>query len=503
MRGSRTRTLLPHWACALAISLLLAGCYGPESATTSTSGSTGGAVVSKKTFILQLAGICAGVNREVKQTKPESQPGVTAAGLERVAAAAVAAGAPPENRTELNKFVAALLDAATTLRAQQAVNDAGNTQASSAVANQVTADVGTAIQAGVAYGMPDLRHCEEYVANQGNSFVTPSGSDDQDASVVATPSIVEAYAKSPRVSSTLRIGGPVGGIAMTPDGRAMYIASITTRQILVLDVASLTVTDRIAVPARPRTVTVSPDGARLYVVLFGDAGDPVTGKPKGASVMWVDVLTRRASPPEVLGTDVYGVTVAPDGSRIYCADHDSAKVSVWDVAFGKVSTVQVAPNPHGVAVTSDGRTAYAADHESNVVQLIDTRTLTAGAKIPVGRSPHNVALSPDGGTAYVTNYDSNSVSVVDTAKEAVSGAPIAVGGHPQAAAFTPDGARALVINNADDTVSVIDTRTRQVVASVPVGDSPTSVAVSRDGRLAFVGNLRSGTVSVIRLVEQP
>jgi len=300
----------------------------------------------------------------------------------------------------------------------------------------------------------------------------------------------------------LKIGGPVGGIAMSPDGRALYVASITMKQILVIDVASLAVTSQIALPARPRTVTASPDGSRLYVVLFGDGGDPVTGKPKGEAVMWVDVLTRRASPPETLGSDVYGVTVAPDGSRIYCADHDSAKVSVWDVGSEKVSTVHVAPNPHGVAIAPNGRKAWAADHESNVVQIIDTVTLTAGAKIPVGRSPHNVALSPDGATAYVTNYDSNTVSVIDTAKDAVSGAAIAVGGHPQAAAFTADGARALVINNADDSVSVIDTRTRQVVATVPVGDSPTSVAVSKDGKLAFVGNLRSGTVSVIGLVDR-
>jgi YVTN family beta-propeller protein len=458
--------------------------------------------VSKKTFILQLAGICAGVNRAVQSAAPASQPGVAAAGLERVAGAAAAAGAPPENRAELNRFVVQLLGAATSLRAEQAANDAGNVTAASALKTQADAEVTAANQAGQSYGMPDLRRCEEYVANEGNRTAPPSGgADDQDASAAASPSVVQAYATSPRVTSTLKIGGPVGGIALSSDGRALYVASIATKQILVVDVATMTITSQIDVPARPRTVTVSPDGSRLYVVLFGDAGDPVTGKPKGAAVMWVDVLTRHASRVTTLGTDVYGVTVAPDGSRIYCADHDSAKVSVWDVATDKVTTVPVAPNPHGVVVTRDGGKAYAADHESNVVQLIDTKTLTAGAKIPVGRSPHSVALSPDGRTLFVTNYDSNTVSVIDTTADVVTGSPIGVGTHPQATAFTPDGARALVVNNADNSVSVIVTRTRQVVATVPVGVSPTSVVVSRDGALAFVGNLRSSTVSVIRLIS--
>jgi hypothetical protein len=231
--------------------VLLAGCYAREAETGPSSGSTGQPVVSKSVFILQLAGICARVNREVKQARPDSAPGVTAAGLERVAGAAVAAGAPPENRVELNRFAAALLDAGTTLHAQQAANDAGNVQAASALGSQATADVGAANQAGMAYGMPDLRHCEEYVANQGSSSLTPSGGDDHDASVVATPPAVQAYATSPRVTSTLKIGGPVGGIATSPDGRALFIASITTKQILVVDVASLAVTSQIAVPAPP------------------------------------------------------------------------------------------------------------------------------------------------------------------------------------------------------------------------------------------------------------
>lgn len=494
------RTRLARWVCAMTVVVLLTGCYSIDPNDSSNGGSTGQPVMTKKDFILQLAGICAGVNREVGKAKPEAQPGITAEGLERVVAAAVSAAAPPQDRDALNRFVIALLGAATTLRAQQEAKDAANADAESALKDQASAAVGAANQAGMTYGMPDLRYCEEFVDNDGKSTHTSPGQDDHDASVVATPPAAQTYSDAPRVSSTLQIGGPVGGVVASPDGRAVYVAAITVNEIYVVDVASLTVSSRISLPKRPRSLAVTPDGSRIFVVLFGDDGDPVTGKPKGESVMWVDVVTRHPSPPMSLGSDVYGVTVAPDGSRIYCADHDTAKVSVWDVAPTKVNTVEVAPNPHGVAVSSDGAKAYTANHESNLVHVIDAATLTAGRKIEVGRSPHSVVKSPDGTALYVTNYDSNTVSVIDTRTDTVAGEPIAVGAKPQAVAFTGDGARAVVVNNQDDSVSVIDTRARRVVSTVPVGDSPTSVTITRDGTVAFVSNLRSGTVSVVRLV---
>lgn len=501
MMWPRTWKALPRWAGALVVAVLLAGCYGSDSAGNGSSAGEGQPILTKTVFILQLAGICAGVNREVREAEPDVQALTSAKGLENVARKAVAAVAPTEDRIILNIFVEALLGAANTLRAQQAAHDAGNADAESALKSKAEADVGAANQAGMAYGMPDLNHCEEFVAAGGTLAATSAGGDDQDASAVAGGSATLTYLSTPRIESTLKVGGPVGGVVASPDGRAVYIAAITSKEILVVDVASLAVTSRIPVPARPRTLAVSPDGYLLYVVLFGDQGDPVTGKPKGESVMWLDVVTRHPSPSMKLGSDVYGVTVAPDGSRIFCADHDSAQVSALDVASGKVSTVAVAPNPHGVAVTSDGRKAYAADHESNVVQVIDPVALTAGRKIGVGRSPHSVAVSPDDTTVYVTNYDADTVSVIDTGTDAVVGDPISVGAQPQAVAFTRDGARALVVNNQDNSVSVIDTRTRRVLSTVAVGDSPTSVTITSDGRLAFVSNLRSGTVSVIRLVQ--
>lgn len=496
MMLSRVWTAVRHGAGLLVVAVLLAGCPAADAGNPATENQ---APISKRAFLLQLAGICADVNREVSQVEERLRAGTTAEGLERVARDAAADQAPAEDRIGLNAFVAALLTAASTLRAQQAALDVG-ADTESELEARAGAAVKAANEAGMAYGMPDLNKCQEFV-DAGGTVPAPSGeSDDQDASAAAGGEVT-TYLASPRLESTLKVGGPVGGVAASSDGRAVYVAAIAAKQILVVDVATRAVSSRIDMPARPRTLTVSPDGTRLWVVLFGDQGDPVTGKPKGDSVIWVDLLTRHQSPRIKLGSDVYGVTVVPDGTRVLCADHDAAKVSVLDVATGRVSTVEVAPNPHAVVVTTDGRKAYAADHESNVVQVFDPLGLTAGRTIEVGRSPHSVAVSPDDSTLYVANYDSNTLSVIDIRTDTVVGEPIPVGAKPQAVVFTPDGSRALVVNNEDDSVTTIDTRTRKVLGTVAVGDSPTAVALGDKGRLAFVSNLRAGTVSVLRLVE--
>jgi len=481
----------------VALAGLLAGCFAPPpSSDTGTASAAAPGTITKTAFIRQLAGICAGVNDSVKAAAKTEQARTTAVGLEDLAAKAIASGAPAEDRVKLNTFAAKLLDAANVLRALQAAQEVTNTEAAAGLKTQADAAAEDAAQAGVAYGMPHLARCKEYLASATSS--APGGGSDTSAATSTPAAGSPAPSDAPRVRA-VSVGGPVGGVAVSPDGRAAYVAAIEAKQILILDVASQTVASRISLPARPRTVTVSPDGFRLYITLFAPGGNPLQSTAKGKSVVWIDLLTRRMSPVRDVGENIYGAAVAPDGSRVFCADHNSASLAVLDVTSGNVTAVHVAPNPHGVALTSDGRKGYAAAHESNAVQVIDARSLTAGRKIPVGKSPHSVAVSPDDSIVYVTNYDADTLSVIDTKTDSVVGKPIQVGANPQAVSFTPDGTRAFVVNNTSDSVSVVDTRKHRVIDTVLVGDSPTSIAVTPDGTLAYVSNFRSGTVSVISI----
>jgi YVTN family beta-propeller protein len=68
--------------------------------------------------------------------------------------------------------------------------------------------------------------------------------------------------------------------------------------------------------------------------------------------------------------------------------------------------------------------------------VIDTRTETVAAVVPVGLTPVAVAVAPDGARVYVTDQGSDSVSVIDTGSDAVTGV-IRVGSAPFGVAVAP------------------------------------------------------------------
>jgi len=66
---------------------------------------------------------------------------------------------------------------------------------------------------------------------------------------------------------------------------------------------------------------------------------------------------------------------------------------------------------------------------SGTVAVIDPKTNTAIAAVPVGKRPWNMALTANGAKLYVANGRSNSVSVIDTAANAAV-RTLAVGALP-------------------------------------------------------------------------
>jgi YVTN family beta-propeller protein len=152
----------------------------------------------------------------------------------------------------------------------------------------------------------------------------------------------------------------------------------------------------------------------------------------------------------------------------------NSTVSEIDTATNTVvATVGVGSNPFGVAVAPDGKRAYVTNANApGTVSVIDTASNTVVATVPVGDGPKGVAITPDGKHAYVTNTNIGTVSVIDTASNMVV-ATVAVGKGPRGVAVTPDGKHAYVANFevlASGDVSVIDTATNTVVGDVSLGD---------------------------------
>jgi YVTN family beta-propeller protein len=57
-------------------------------------------------------------------------------------------------------------------------------------------------------------------------------------------------------------------------------------------------------------------------------------------------------------------------------------------------------------------TVYLANTGADTVSVLDGRTNTVTATVPVGSAPVNIAVNPNTKTIYVTNESGNSVSVL-------------------------------------------------------------------------------------------
>jgi cation/acetate symporter len=297
----------------------------------------------------------------------------------------------------------------------------------------------------------------------------------------------------PALGGTIPVGKTPGFVAVSPNGRHVYIANRSARVVTVVDTAINQVTATIPIPAGPpQFLAFAPDSRTLYITIFNDQ----------RTIHAIDVLDTASN--TVIATipqpaRPYLPAVSRDGKRLFIPNHDTASVSVVGTDTNSViAEVRVAPNPHWVAFSRDGSRAYTANHESNLVSVIDTTTLEVLATIPVGISPHSIAVHPSLPLVANVNYDAGTMSVINTTTDRVV-ATIPVGRNPQDITWAPDGRFAYVVNEGSNTVTVIDARTNQVTATIPTGSSPTSIAVLPNGRQAYVSNLDSGTLTILEL----
>jgi YVTN family beta-propeller protein len=206
---------------------------------------------------------------------------------------------------------------------------------------------------------------------------------------------------------------------------------------------------------------VHPDGATVYVATLGSG-----------TVSVIDTATNTVVDTVAVELSPVGVAVHPDGTTVYVANQFSGTVSVIDTATNTVvDTVTVEGFPYGVAVHPDGTTVYVSTVATGTVSVIDTATNTVVDTVTVGLSPMSVAVHPNGGAVYVANQFSGTVSVVDTATNRVVDT-VTMGYGPAGVAVHPDGSSVYVANEINDTVPVIDTATNTVVDTVTVGSGP-------------------------------
>ncbi len=238
-----------------------------------------------------------------------------------------------------------------------------------------------------------------------------------------------------RAGARIGVGSDPDAIAVTPNGKAAYIANANSDTVTPINLVTGRAGAPIQVGGGPVAIAITPDGKTAYVVGYANANAATDGW-----VMPIDLATGRAGTPIQVGNQPQAIAIAPDGKTAYVVNDNGGNdgtVTPIDVATDRAGTPITVPNlfPGAIAIAPDGKTAYvSADGTAGgVMTPIDLATGRAGTPI-LGGGPGPIAIAPDGKTAYV--IIGSTVTPVDLATGR-TGTPIQFRTDPEAIAITP------------------------------------------------------------------
>jgi PQQ-dependent catabolism-associated beta-propeller protein len=285
--------------------------------------------------------------------------------------------------------------------------------------------------------------------------------------------------KTDRVYSTIKVGGRLRGIRLSPDKKKIWVAiSYLSNQAQGEDkIAELDLNGNVIAKYEagtdPENFAIDDNATRLYIA-NEDAGT--------ASI--TDIKANRVIASMPVGLEPEGAAISPNGRWVYITSESSSSVSVIDTSTGAVvKQFLVGARPREAVFTRDSSRAYVTAENGNVISVVDTKDHSVVKTIELPRvdgqaqlKPKGITVSPDGKRVYVATGRGNSVAVIDGERLALL-TLIPVGQRPWGIALTPDGRKLYTANGVSNDVTVIDTSSNKVIGRIKAGDGPWGVAL--------------------------
>jgi YVTN family beta-propeller protein len=274
-------------------------------------------------------------------------------------------------------------------------------------------------------------------------------------------------------------------MAASRDSATLFVAQQTAKRIDVIDFAIGETVQRILLPNEVTGIAIAPDRDVLYATCSSDLW------PAGM-VCKVDIATGSVTARVAVGHGARAPEVTPDGSLLFVCNRFDNDISVVDIVAGKErQRIPAVREPFCAAITPDGSTVVVgnlmpADLSTDtlviasMITMIDVATLTVSANIrlPVGsHSVQGIAVSPDGNYAFVTHLighfnligttvekgwlHTNNLAVIDLGamrmvNDLTLDGEYKGAGNPWGVEFSGNGGWLCVTHAGSDELSVID-----------------------------------------------
>ncbi len=314
--------------------------------------------------------------------------------------------------------------------------------------------------------------------------------------------------RSGAITQTLEQPAAFIGLAFAPDGRTLYASGGNTDVVYRYDWASpsLTLRDSIVVRVRPSArsngssypagIATSRDGRFLYVA-----------ENLADSLAVIDVASGSVTQRLAAGRYPYGVVVNDDGT-VYVSSWGAQQVHVYTADGARLrarAPITVARHPSTMLLSPDGSRLYATSASTDAISVIDTRrnvvvtTLRdpTPANLGQGSAPIGLHLSRDGTQLYVTEGDNNAVALFAlSAKTAGTG----TGTRDSLLGRAPVGWYPSALVQVGDTLHVIDAKGRGTAPN-PKLPQPGRTGKPEDRANSYTSGQIDGTITRLALSQ--
>ncbi|HBR58516.1 MAG TPA: hypothetical protein DEA22_13775 [Blastocatellia bacterium] len=282
-----------------------------------------------------------------------------------------------------------------------------------------------------------------------------------------------------------------------PPKPVLVVLNKSDNNLAIVDPVGMKVIAKVPTGEGPHEVVLSDDGRIAYAANYG-------GQTPGTTLSVIDV----ANAKEIRRVDLSPL-IRPHGlhligTKLYFTAETSRAVARYDTAANKVDWIMGTGQngSHMITGTGDEKRFYAANIGSDSVTAFEFQNPPpAGSRvmhIAVGKQPEAIMISPDGREGWVGLNTDRGIDIIDTATGKAA-ARIDLGGRPYRVKFTPDGKRAVIPIWPSNELVIVDAVTRKEIKRIKLDSTPFGIVLTADGRTAFVSALQPDSVLKIDL----
>lgn len=320
-----------------------------------------------------------------------------------------------------------------------------------------------------------------------------------------TVTAIDATTKE--VVATVPVGSYPRAVAVSADGRHVFVGSANASAIAVIDSASRTVVHTIPGAAAPVDIVIggavgfSSRGVWTGGVDVLDVGDPLAASVTGTVCDSADPTVCTAGTGDLLALALSG-----DGARLYAGTYMAGLLVIDTATLAVVARVPgtgamntgVAAHPDGTRIYVTGSAPEAGFTHPAFVYVVDAATDAVVKTIPAGGYLMDAALSPDGSSLYVTDGTWQRICRIDTATDELAGCRSLPEGRPHGVMVRPDGAEVWVTLDAAGQVLVLTPALAATsIATIPVGSFPAALAFASGNQPPVAAPTGGGTYELL------